>query len=60
MKKYEFTPSESSLLFDLVAQCLSTFEINPDTGKHELPAHIYISGRKLNLKVLRRLYNKLD
>ncbi|GAI85716.1 unnamed protein product [marine sediment metagenome] len=51
---------ESVLLLDLITQCLSSMDINPVTGKHELPIFKSIDLRELDLRTLRTLQDKLD
>lgn len=60
MENLKFTPSELILIFDLVSQCLTATEINPDTGKQELPVCINICGRDLDFKTLLSLHTKMD
>lgn len=60
MQNLKLTTSESALLLDLISQCLSWMNINPDTGKHELPGFKYINLKKIDSKVLRSLHSKLD
>jgi hypothetical protein len=60
MKHLQLTTGESVLLLDLVIQCLSSMDINPITGKHELPIFKSIDLREFDSKVLRSLQTKLN
>lgn len=57
---FSFTDCENVLLLDLITQCLSSIDINPVTGKHELPIFRNIDLREFDPKVLRSLQAKLD
>lgn len=60
MENLELMPSESSLLFDFVSECLSSIETYPFTGKHVLPDFIKFDLRLVDCDDLFSLYSKLD
>ncbi len=60
MNVLSLSDCESVLLLDLVTQCLSTMDINPVTGKHELPIFKSIDLREFDPIVLRSVLTKLE
>jgi len=60
MKSFSFTDCELVLLLDLISQILSSTDINPVTGKRELPYFRSIDLRELDKNVLRSILDKLS
>lgn len=60
MHDFNFTDCETVVLLDLITQCLSSMDINPVTGKHELPTFKSIDLREFDPNILRSIQTKID